>query len=227
MNKKKVLLGILLDLVFLIVFNTVFFTLAGTNHSTGAWISYGFIHFSYLMVLLTPYLTRKGSASSLFGMTICGISSVYFFIEFIVGLVFIFLNPESIKAPLSAQIIIAGLYLVVLIINLIANEITADNLQQQTDEVAFIKSASSRVKALMDKSDDKKANKAVEQVYDLIHSSSSKSSISAQSVENDVMSKIVELENAVSSKNQNLIIKVSGEVISLMEDRNRKARSGR
>lgn len=227
MNKKKVVLGILLDLVFLIVFNTVFFTFGGMEHSTGAWISYGFIHFSYLMVLTTPLLTRKSSASSVFGMTICGVSSVYFIIEFVVGLIFMLINPETIKASLSVQIIIAGIYLVILILNLIANEATADNLQKQADEVTFIKNASSRVKAMMDKADDKKANKTVEQTYDLIHSSPSKSCVSAQTLENDVMDKIGGLESAVSSGDSNQIIKTAGEVISLMEERNRKVRSAK
>lgn len=227
MNKKKVVLGILLDLVFLIVFNTVFFILGGMEHSTGAWISYGFIHFSYLMVLATPLLTRKSSVSSVFGMTIYGVSSVYFIIEFFVGLIFILINSETIKASLSVQIIIAGIYLVILIANLIANEATADNAQRQADEVKFIKKASSRVKAMMDKVDDKKANKTIEEAYDLIHSSPSKSCVFAQALENNVMNKIGELESAVYSGEENQIIKTVGEVISLMEERNRKVRSAR
>lgn len=227
MNKKKVFLNILLDLVFLAVFNVVFFVAGGTEHSVGTWISYGFIHFAYLMVLLTPFLTRKSSSSAVFGMTIAGVSGVYFIIEFITGLVFILVKPETYKSPLIVQVIIAGLYLVILLVNLIANETTADNLVRQEDEVAFIKNVSSRVKALMDKLDDKKANKAIEQVYDLLHSSPTKSCVAAQSYENDVVNKIGELESAVSSKDNALSVKIAGEIISAMEERNRKVRSAR
>ena len=42
MNKKKIVLGILLDLVFLVVFNVCFFVIGGTNHSVAAWMAYGF-----------------------------------------------------------------------------------------------------------------------------------------------------------------------------------------
>ena len=224
MSKKKVVLGILLDLVFLIVFNTIFFVLGGTSHSVTAWISYGFIHFSYLMVILTPILIRESSEASLFGMTICGISSVYFIFEFVVGVVFILINPKTIKASLCIQVIIAGIYLAILLINLIANEATADNVQKQQEEVAFIKNVSSRVKVLMDKVDDKKAK---EQMYDLLHSSPSKSSVSVQALENDVQNKIGELENAVLADDKNTIIKIAKEVITLMEERNRKVRVGR
>lgn len=228
MNKKKIVLGILLDLVFLLVFNVVFFVVGGTEHSVSVWMSYAFIHFAYLMVLLTPFLTRKGSSSSyLFGLTIASVSTTYFLVEFVVGLVFIFINPESFKAPLVVQIIIAGIYLVILLINMMANETTADNLQKQKDEIAFIKNASSRVKGLLDKLDDKKANKAIEQVYDLLHSSPTKSCVAAQGYETDIMNKIAQLEDYVSSKDRDSAVKIAGEITSLIEERNRKVRSAR
>ena len=40
MNKKSILF-ILLDLVFLAVFNTVFFVVGGTNHPASVWVAYG------------------------------------------------------------------------------------------------------------------------------------------------------------------------------------------
>ena len=227
MNKKKVILGILLELVFLLVFNIVFFVLVGNEYSTVMWISYGFIHFAYVMVLLTPLLIRKSSVSSLFSMTIYGVSLVYFIIELIVGLIFIVVNPETIKGPLCLQIVIAGIYLANLILNLIANEVTADNLHSQDEEVAFIKDISSRIKMLMDTSDDKQVNKSIEKVYDLIHSSPSKSNESMRLLENDIINKISELENVVFINDKNLIIKATEEISKLMEERNQKIRLGR
>lgn len=44
MNKKRIL-WILLDLVFLIIFNTIFFMLGGVHNKTSVWVAYGFIHF--------------------------------------------------------------------------------------------------------------------------------------------------------------------------------------
>jgi glucan phosphoethanolaminetransferase (alkaline phosphatase superfamily) len=225
MNKKKVVLGILLDLAFLIVFNVCFFVIGSTNHTASGWLAYGFIHFAYIMVLLTPVLARKSFPVYIWGLTIAGISTTYFIVEFIVGIIFIVLNHDSIKVDLVVQVIIAGLYLVTLLANMIANETTADNIARNKDEVAFIKNASSRVKALMDKFDDKKANKAVEQVYDLIHSSPSKSCVAAQSYENDVVNKIGELESYVSSNDKGQAVRVAGEIVELMEERNRKVRS--
>ncbi len=223
MNKKTVL-QILLDLVFVIVFNVVFFLSAGTEHPASVWISYGFIHFSYLMILLTPFLTRKSSSSAVFGFSIYTISSVYFFIEFIVGLVFIFLRQEEINVALIVQIIIAGIYAIMLISNLIANENTADSIEKHENEVDYIKTTASRVKALMGSSADKKANKEVEKLYDLIHSSPAKSHSTVKNLEIQALNKISDLEQAVDINDINLIIAISGEIADLYEQRNRKLR---
>src|SRR5699024_4531039 len=103
MNKKSVL-WILLDLIFLAVFNTVFFVAGGTDHTASVWISYGFIHFAYLMVLVTPFLIRKSSSAAVFGFSLYSISSTYFLLEFVVGLIFIFMKSESYKASLIVQV---------------------------------------------------------------------------------------------------------------------------
>ena len=67
MNKKRVL-WIFLALVFLMVFNMIFFMAGGTEHGKAVWISYGFIHFAYLMSLITPFLVKKSTNIANFGI---------------------------------------------------------------------------------------------------------------------------------------------------------------
>lgn len=223
MNKKSVL-WILLDLIFLAVFNTVFFVAGGTDHTASVWISYGFIHFAYLMVLVTPFLIRKSSSAAVFGFSLYSISSTYFLLEFVVGLIFIFMKSESYKASLIVQVIVAGIYAVLLLSHLIANEHTADSVERHEEEVAYIKTASSRVKALIGKANDKKANKEIEKAYDTLHSSPSKTVATVRSIESNVMNKVAELEGAVSDQDTATIITIAGEIVALMEERNRKNR---
>ena len=223
MNKKSVL-WILLDLIFLAVFNTVFFVVGGTDHTASVWISYGFIHFAYLMVLVTPFLIRKSSSAAVFGFSLYSISTTYFLLEFIVGLIFIFMKSESYKASLIVQVIVAGIYAVLLLSHLIANQHTADSVERHEEEVAYIKTASSRVKALIGKANDKKANKEIEKAYDALHSSPSKTVATVRSIESNVMNKVAELEGAVSDQDTATIITTAGEIVALMEERNRKIR---
>jgi len=221
MNKKSILY-ILLDLVFLAVFNTVFFVVGGTEHPASVWISYGFIHFSYLMILVTPFLIRKSSSQAVFGFSLYSVSAVYFFVEFIVGLVFIFVGSESYKASLVVQVIIAGIYAVMLISNLIANEYTADSVERHEDEVAYIKNAASRVKILMGKASDKKANKEIEKAYDILHSSPSRSVATVKLLEEEIKNKVTDLEDAVAADETAAIITIAGEIVAKTEERNRK-----
>lgn len=223
MNKRAIL-WIILDLIFLAVFNTVFFAMTGLQHPASVWISYGFIHFAYFMVIVTPFLIRKSSSAAVFGFSLYSISSTYFLIEFVTGLVFVILKSDSYKAALVVQIVIAGIYGILLISHLIANESTADSVERHEDEVAYIKTAATRVKALVGKAKDKKANKEIEKVYDLLHSSPTKSISTVRHLESSVMNQISDLEDAVQSGETDIIIAIAGEIISTMEERNRKLR---
>lgn len=221
MNKKTILY-ILLDLVFLIVFNTVFFVIGGTNHPASVWISYGFIHFSYIMVLITPFLIRKSSSAAVFGFSLYSVSAVYFFAEFIAGLIFILVGSDSYKTSLVVQVIIAGIYAVMLLSNLIANENTADSVERREDEVAYIKNVASRVKVLIGKTSDKKANKQIEKAYDLLHSSPSHSVATVKQLEEEIKNKVTDLEEAVAANETAAIITIAGEIVAKTEERNRK-----
>lgn len=217
---KKTILWILLDLVVLAVFNSLFFVIGGTDHEKSVWISYGFIHFAYAMLLITPLLIRNSSSSSVFGYSLYSISSVYFIVEFVIGLVFIIVNPYTIKAALIIQVIIAGIYAVILLSHLIANEDTADKVEKHENEAAFIKQASMQIKALVGKSDSKKANKEIEKTFDLLHSSPSKSNNAVAPLESAILRTVAELEGTVSSKDEDAIISKAREIISLAEARN-------
>ena len=222
--KKKSLLWVALDFVFLIVFNTVFFVTGGTDHTASVWVSYAFIHFAYLMVLVTPFLIRKSSSAAVFGFSIYSISSVYFFVEFVVGIIFISLKQDSYKPALIVQIVVAGINAVILISHLIANESTADSIERHEQEVAYIKEAASRVKPLIGKLSDKKADREIERLYDLLHSSPSKSSGAVYSLESSIMGMIENLEMCVSANNVETILPLVTKIATTVEERNRKLR---
>ena len=137
--KKSNGLWIMLYLIFLIIFNAVFFIAGGSEHPASVWVSYGFIHFSYLMLVVTPFLVRKETSAAVFGFSLYTISSVYFFVELVTGIIFILISSESYKAALLVQLVIAGLYAACLISNMIANEHTADSQEKRQHQIDYIK----------------------------------------------------------------------------------------
>jgi len=195
--EKKRTLWILLDLIFLIVFNVVFFIAGGTDHPTSVWISFGFIHFAYIMLLITSFLIRRSSNTAVLGFPLYSISSTYFIVAFVVGLIFIFVRPESYKAALIVQVIIAAIYAVMLISHMIANESTADSMERHEMEMRYIRDASSKLQGIMDFTSDKQLRKKIENLYDLLHSSPAKSNNSVRDYEVTVLKLIDALKGNI------------------------------
>ncbi len=220
--RKKTILYLLLDLIFLVIFNLIFFMVGGAEHPASVWLSYGFIHFAYIMLIITPVLTKKSSSKAVLGFPLYTVSAIYFIIEFVVGLIFIFIRSEFYTVALIVQVILLGIYVLLLIPNLIANEQTAENIELHEREVAYIKEASSRVRSLVDKMSDKGANRAIEAVYDLLHSSPTRSHSSVELLEEDIINKVTELDVAVCSDDISKVLSTSKELIAIVEERNRK-----
>ena len=223
--KKTNILWSILNLIFLIVFNAVFFVAGGIEHNASVWISYGFIHFSYFMLLLTPKLIREGKSSAVYGFSLYSISAVYFLIEFVTGLVFILVASESYKTAFLIQLCIAGLYGITLVSHMIANERTAEAEEKRHHQVAYIKDASVRLKSLLENISDKETKKKIEKVYDALYSSPVKTHHNLALMENNILMSTYELENAVSSGNKQNIISLTESLLSAINERNRQLKT--
>ena len=223
MNKKSVL-WILLDLVFLIVFNIVFFVMGGAQHPASVWISYGFIHFAYIMLVITPFLIRKSSSAAVFGFSLYSISSAYFFAAFILGVIFIAAHPENYKWSLIVQVVIAGFYAIMLISNMIANEHTADSIERHEMELQYVKESSAMLKGIMEMASDKALKKKIEKAYDLLHSSQVKSSVAVRDYEVTVMDLIEVLEQHVARNDVAAANTTLDKIMKNANERNRRLR---
>lgn len=218
---RKRIFWYLLDSIFLIVFNTYFFLLKGAEHNVSIWISYGFIHASYLILLLTPYLVRKGSSSADYGRPLFVITYVHFYLSYLLGVIVFFVNPDSHIIPLLAHITITAIFAIVLLSNLIANEHTAEAIEKREVELVYVKESSSYLKSILNKISDKTLYRKVELLYDLIHGSPIKSSGNVREYEQEVAKQIQKLDIAVSQSDKDAIISISDKILSLAEERNR------
>lgn len=221
MNKKN-MLWILLGLVFQAVFNSIFFAAGGTEHVTSVWIAYGFIHFAYLMLLATPLLIRKSGNAVVLGLPLYAISSIYFIVTFVVGVVFIFVHPKSYKASLIAEFFIVGIYAFILIIYMIANEGTAGSIERHEMELRYIRDSSSKLKGIMDSINDKLLLKKVEKLYDLIHASPVKSNKSVYSYEIEVLKLIDKLDSNIRKNDAVAVEEIMRKIECNASERNRR-----
>lgn len=220
--KKTYVLWAILDLIFLVVFNAFFFILGESGHGASVWISYGFIHLAYLMLLLTPFLVRKGKNAAVFGFSLYSLSSIYFIFELIVGIAFILFSQDDFKVALLVQLCIAGLYGIALISNMIANEHTADAEEKRQHKIDYVKQASVDLKSILESVEDKEAKKKVERVYDALYSSPVKSHPSLAQTESQILMSINELRDTISSGTNDRVIALAESLLIAVNERNRQ-----
>lgn len=213
-------------MVFLIVFNILFFVAGGTDHPISVWISYGFIHLAYIMLLMVPLLIRKSANTAVLGFSLYFITLIYFLIVLAVGLVFIFLRPASYKTALIVQVNLAGIYAAVIIAHMLANERTAASIERQEMKGHYIKDASSKLKSIMDSIDDEQLRKQVERLYDLLHSSPVKSEQSVREYELKVLELADQLEESLDRKDIPTAQTIISKIEQKANERNRRLKYG-
>jgi len=138
------------------------------------------------------------------------------------------LAETFLKSHISAmmcQLILAGLYGILLLINVVANKQTAEALEKRQEEINYIKIASSKLKLLMDRVNDKEAKKKVEKAYDTVYSSPVKSHPDLIDIENHILHTINALESEITSNNNENIITLVNSILNDVNERNIKLRN--
>ena len=217
---KKNILTIILDSVFIIAFNILFFLNGGTQHVAAVWTAYGFLHFAYLMVLITPLISSRGSTAVLSKTTTYTISLFYFVVELIFATVTFATKTEHIKLVISIETVITALYAIILVINLLADDSIENKQKRHDSENDYIKGISSQLKYIETLISDKTAKAKIESLYYLAHSSPIKSDESLRFYENEIVRNISILEESANKNDSEQVISISGEIKRLLNKRN-------
>jgi len=213
---------LILNSIFLIVFNVFFFTLKSSlNNCNSAWIPFGFIHIAYIVLLATPLFVRLGKFSVDYGRPLFLISSLYFLAVLIIGFIFIGININTTTISWLTYIGLSGVFAVWFIGNLVANEHTVNSIERHEEELLYVKITSSQLKAIMNMISDSKARKNIEYLYDYIHSSPIKSSPNALGIEREIKHEIDNLFNSVNLADNIFIVEKTNKILQLAMERNR------
>lgn len=196
MTKKNVL-TIILDSVFVVAFNILFFVNEGTQHISSVWTCYGFLHFAYLMVLITPVIDAKGKTAYLSKLTTYTISLIYFFIELIFSIAVFTSEINKIKLIISVQTIITAIYIILLMSNLLTNNSIARKQERHDLENDFIKTISSKAKFIESITADPKLKNRINNLYYSIHSSPTRTSSEVVVYETKITELLEDLETVV------------------------------
>jgi hypothetical protein len=131
MDKKKLILWTLLDVVFFVVFNILFFVLGGFKQHASIWVSAIFLLVAFVFSIATHFLMKKTSNKKILGSPYYIVSSGYFRLECVIAAIFLIVRTGSFKVAMVAQLLLLALYSIVIILKMIF----ADGKKEETKEV--------------------------------------------------------------------------------------------
>lgn len=213
--------SMLFALLFLAVFNFLFFFLGGTEHPQSVWISYGFIHFAYLGIWLLPrMLGTKHESNYYLSGPIFGMCLNYFIIEFIVGVLFIFLSMESVTWALCVQVIVCGIFMFFILGMAKANQITGQRMQKREADIQVYRSACMEVKKLVPRASfNPTLAKLVNTCHDKMEASPSRQTAGTEQVDQSIMQTLSSLRQSMLSKDADSAIAHAEDLLALIEER--------
>lgn len=139
-------MALILKLVFPVIFNLAFLLVLGTSATASQLLSWFAINVSYGAFLFTLREPVKANLSVLrFSLYLIG--ALYWVVELVVGLVFMLLLAHSPMLAGIVQLVLFGLFLVVLLSSKMANVSTEQSLERQRTQGQFLLELRSGVSA--------------------------------------------------------------------------------
>lgn len=212
-------LGVLLILYILIAFLIPFVKTAVF------WVSFVFTLIAFGVVAVSLYIAfvkNPDAKSTFYGFPIAKIGTVYWFVQLILGLLFMALGKWL---PVWLAVLVYALLLGAAIIGLISAEVVAEEIHNQDaklkKDVALMRSLQSKLNQMAAQCDNPDAASAVKKFAEELRYSDPVSSDALADIERDLTAAVEELQSAIvdgdSAATKQLCRKASG----ILAERNR------
>jgi len=208
-------------LIFIVVLSIIYFYVKiGLTWADGA--SYAFILCAYLIFISTPYFTKNMVNKTVQNMPIYAASFIYLIVQ-IAGGVYVSayycnINPYG---YVGVQSIVTGLYLIILLSLLYANETTYKKMERQQDDISYLRNVKTNLKNILLQTDNNDVKCLIEDLIDTIQSSPAKSNEDLYDLENKILDLTDELEILVkNSESAEIINKKCLDIQKLLLKRN-------
>lgn len=194
---KKNILWIILALVFVAVFNVIFFiTGAYKEADVSRWVGYGMIHFSYVLMVLMPIITAKSKTDRAFGIPISMLMVLYFALEFIASMIFILVNG-GLTVQIIADTVITGLFVAAIVSLMIADTSAGEMEAQRNGSGDFKAKIIGILEKMQAKVNTEEINEILIDLYSEAVSAQAISNNSVEDIEKELISNIKDLEIAI------------------------------
>lgn len=205
----------LLKLVFPVVFNLCFFLVLGLAGTSAQWCSWLFINIAYGAFMYTLREPIKERLSVL-SFTLYLVGLIYFGAALVVGLVFMVLLTGSVMGAAVSQIVLLGLFIVVLVSSQLANHSTEQSLAAQRAQGQFLLLLQSGVNACLDRADLPE----LRHLATALEVSPLQSSAAVAPIEQELLAQLNQLQAAVAAQDSAQATTLAAQMLMQLKQRN-------
>lgn len=206
-------------IIFPIVFVALFFIIGGTEHGTTCWIGFGATLLVYMILIAVPLFIPNSQSSYLFGLTSGTITSIFFVVQFIMGLVFMISDFEEWKIAVIIEIIFVAVSVFLLIQLLRVDEVTAKKENNHQQEVYSVKNLVIKTQTIINRAPNSEIKRCVKAVYDELNSCPTSSNSNVKVIDNNISYALDSLNQAVISSDLNNVKKCASSLVELAKER--------
>ena len=217
MKNNKVLYGII-GIVALAIVNVVVF-LSLKEYTTARWINIAGLNLSIIVFWGAGIITGDKSEKFL-GYARFPIVAVYSVLTFIISALYILINVKSVTLSVIVQVILLGLFAIVMCTNTMANNASKNITNIDKANYNKVTDMAKRIELIMQSVDDREVYKKIEKAYDSVKNANVTLQEDSTQIDNDIMQAIGVLEVAVQSKNYDMAEEQVSKINNLIARRN-------
>ena len=217
MKNNKVLYGII-GIVALAIVNVVVF-LSLKEYTTARWINIAGLNLSIIVFWGAGIITGDKSEKFL-GYARFPIVAVYSVLTFIISALFILINVKSVTLSVIVQVILLGLFAIVMCTNTMANNASKNITNIDKANYNKVTDMAKRIELIMQSVDDREVYKKIEKAYDSVKNANVTLQEDSTQIDNDIMQAIGVLEVAVQNKNYDMAEEQVNKINNLVAKRN-------
>ena len=217
MKNNKTLFGII-GIVALIIINVVVFV-SVKEFTTARWINIGCLNLSVIVGLFFSIMFGKKEYKFM-NYSRLPIVGLYSTITFIISALFIICNLKNITVTIVIQVILLGLFIIVLASNTMANNSAETSLNEDKRKYNKVNDMCNRLDMILKTVTNREVYKKIEKAYDDVKSSKVNINEDTTQVDNDILQAIAIIEYNVQNGAYNLIDEQVNKIHSLVIRRN-------
>lgn len=216
---KTTMKRVALSLVFLVLFDVSFFLIV-SEPSDSQWITLGFVHGAYALLLFLAYAVSKGRDGAVIAYPGVALATQYFIIEVAVGVIYLFIKDASTTWTIIPQMILAGVYLALIVTNSLANEKIIANTAVDRARVDYVRQSVAALQRIRLGVTDAELSRRLESLEDALRYAQVASSALVADTEARIVALIAQLEDAAKDADTDRVLRLCREIEALVSSRN-------